>query len=287
VYHDAEAGKPVSFATGAQLRLHTVSRHRDLESPNVAALLPGSDPALRAETVVFSAHLDHLGVGEAVDGDRIYNGAVDNASGVAALLAVAQALAAHPPRRSLLFLAVTGEEQGLLGSDYFARHAPAAAGTLVADVNMDSLGLLLPCADVVAVGGDSSTLGDTARRAAQRLGVEVSPDPTPEQALFVRSDQYSFVRRGVPSVFLNCGFKSREPGRDIGHEFEQWLRTVYHSPQDDMAHPLDLEAAARLTRLNLLVGEMVADEGPRPRWREGDFFGTTFGPAPAGAAARP
>src|SRR5262249_4769791 len=152
---------------------------------------------------------------------------------------------------------------------------PAAAGTLVADVNMDSLGLLLPCADVVAVGGDSSTLGDTARQAAQRLGVEVSPDPTPETALFVRSDQYSFVRRGVPALFLNCGFKSRVAGRDIGKEFAEWLRTLYHSPQDDTAHPLDLEAAARLTRLNLLVGEMVADDAQRPRWRPGDFFGRT------------
>jgi len=138
----------------------------------------------------------------------------------------------------------------------------------------------------VAVGGDSSTLGVTARRAAARLGVEVSPDPTPEQLLFVRSDQYSFVRRGVPALFLNCGFKSLEPGRDIGKEFNEWLRTLYHSPQDDMAHPLDLAAGARLTRLNLLVGSMIANEDQRPRWLPGDFFGKTFGPgAAAGAAA--
>jgi len=287
VYAQAAAGEPVSFATGSRLRLHTVTRHRALESPNVAALLPGSDPALRGETVVFTAHLDHLGVGEGKDGDRIYNGAVDNASGVAALLAVAKAMAEapKPPRRSVLFVAVTGEEVGLIGSDYFARHAPAAAGTMVANLNIDSLGLLLPCADVVAVGGDSSTLGATARQAAARLGVEVSPDPTPEQALFIRSDQYSFVRRGVPALFLNCGFKSLQPGRDIGKEFNEWLRTLYHSPQDDAAHPLDLAAGARMTRLNLLVGSMVANAAERPRWLPGDFFGQTFGPGGPGNRA--
>jgi hypothetical protein len=288
VYARAAAGERVGFATNSRLRLHTVTRHRALRSPNVAAVLAGSDPALRGETVVFSAHLDHLGVGVAKDGDRIYNGAVDNASGVAALLAVAKAMveAPRPPRRSVLFVAVTGEEEGLIGSDYFARHAPAAAGTMVANVNIDGLGLLLPCADVVAVGGDSSTLGATARRAAARLGVEVSPDPTPEQALFVRSDQYSFVRRGVPAVFLNCGFKPLQPGRDIAKEFNEWLRTLYHSPQDDADHPLDLDAGARLARLNLLVGSMVADEAERPRWLPGDFFGQTFGGAAAGATGQ-
>lgn len=287
VYAQAAAGEPVSFATGSRVVLHTASRHRSLRSANVAAVLPGSDPALRGESVVFTAHLDHLGVGEPKDGDRIYNGAVDNASGVAALLAVAKAMAEapKPPRRSVVFVAVTGEEEGLVGSDYFAHRPPPAAGAMVANVNIDSLGLLLPCADVVAVGGDSSTLGATARRAAARLGVEVSPDPTPEQLLFVRSDQYSFVRRGVPALFLNCGFKSREPGRDIGKEFNEWLRTLYHSPQDDTAHPLDLDAGARLARLNLLVGSMIADEDQRPRWLPGDFFGRTFAPAAAPGAA--
>ena len=279
VYARAAAGQRESFATGARAVLRTVTRHRSVESPNVAALLPGGDPLLRAETVVYSAHLDHLGLGEPVDGDRIYNGAVDNAAGVAAVIEIARALAGRPqpPRRSVLFLAVTGEEAGLLGSDYFAQHPTAAAGSMVAAINIDALGLLLPAADVVGIGADSSTLGEALRRAAGQLGVEVSPDPVPEQVLFIRSDQYSFVRQGIPSVFLNAGFKPLRPGQDLAKTFERWLGAVYHTPKDDMAQPLDLAAGARLARLNLLLGMIVADQPQRPRWKPDDFFGRTYG----------
>jgi Zn-dependent M28 family amino/carboxypeptidase len=279
VYARAARGEIDSFSTGTRVLLRTVTRHRQIESPNVAAVLRGADPRLRAETVVYSAHLDHLGTGEPQDGDGIYNGAVDNASGVAAVIEIARALAARPqpPRRSMLFLAVTGEEAGLLGSDYFATHPPAAAGEMVADINLDGLGLLLPSADVVGVGADSSTLGDVLQRAAAQLGVVVSPDPVPAQALFVRSDQYSFVRQGIPSVFLNSGFKPLQPGQDLADTFQRWLGSVYHTPRDDMSQPLDLGAGARLARLNLLVGLLAADQTERPRWREGDFFGNTYG----------
>jgi Zn-dependent M28 family amino/carboxypeptidase len=280
VYARAAAGEHQAFATGTRVALRTVTRHRVVESPNVAAVLRGTDPALRAQTVVFSAHLDHLGLGEPLDGDRIYNGAVDNASGVAAVIEIARAMAATagPPRRSVLFLAVTGEEAGLLGSDYFAHHPTVPAGSIVADINIDSLGLLLPSADVAGIGADSSTLGETLQRAAQRLGIEISPDPVPAQVLFIRSDQYSFVRQGVPSVFLNSGFKPLHAGDDPAQQFERWLGTVYHSPKDDMAQqPLDLLAGARLARLNLLLGLLVADQPERPQWKPGDFFGRTYG----------
>jgi Zn-dependent M28 family amino/carboxypeptidase len=205
---------------------------------------------------------------------------------VAAVIEIARALAARarPPRRSVLFLAVTGEEAGLLGSDYFASHPPPAAGEMVADINIDGLGLLLPSADVVGIGADSSTLGDVLQRAAVELGMEVSPDPIPAQALFIRSDQYSFVRQGIPSVFLNAGFKPRQEGQDLARAFERWLGSLYHTPKDDMAQPLDLEAGARLTRLNLLLGLLVAEQAERPRWREGDFFGTTYGAPRRGAS---
>jgi hypothetical protein len=288
VYADAAAGKGSSFATGARVVLRTVSRHRQIESPNVAARLPGGDPQLRAETIVFSAHLDHLGTGEAQDGDGVYNGAVDNAAGVAAVIEIARALSdrARPPRRSVLFLAVTGEEAGLLGSDYFAAHPPPAAGSIVADINIDGLGLLLPSADVVGVGADSSTLGDVLQRAAAQLGLQVSEDPVPEQVLFIRSDQYSFVRQGIPSVFVTAGFKPLQPGQDLAQAFQKWLGTVYHSPKDDMAQqPLDLAAGARLTRLNLLLGLLAADQPERPRWREGDFFGATYGARAGGGGS--
>jgi Zn-dependent M28 family amino/carboxypeptidase len=280
VYEKAAAGKRDSFATGARIVLRTVTRHRALRSPNVAAVLPGSDPQLRAETVVYSAHLDHLGTGDPVDGDGIFNGAVDNASGVAALIEIARAFASRPqaPRRTVLFLAVTGEEVGLLGSDYFAHHPTVPAGSIVANINMDGLGLLLGSADVVGIGAESSTLQDALQQAAAQLGMPVSPDPVADQALFIRSDQYSFVRQGVPAVFVNFGFKPPQPGQDMAEAFNRWLGTVYHTPKDDMAQPgLDLAAGARLTRVNLLLGIIVADQPERPRWKPGDFFGKTYG----------
>jgi hypothetical protein len=280
VYEKAAAGERDSFATGARVILHTVTRHRTLQSPNVAALLPGADPQLRAETVVYSAHLDHLGTGEPVDGDGIFNGAVDNASGVAALIEIARAFAGRPraPRRSVMFLAVTGEEVGLLGSDYFAHHPTVPAASLVANLNIDGLGLLLGSADVVGIGAESSTLDEALRGAAAQLGMPVSPDPVADQALFIRSDQYSFVRQGVPAVFVNFGFQAPGGGADMAEGFRRWLGAVYHTPKDDMAQqPLDLAAGARLARVNLLLGMIVADQQERPRWRPGDFFGKTYG----------
>jgi Zn-dependent M28 family amino/carboxypeptidase len=244
----------------------------------VVARLPGSDPRLSDQHVVLSAHLDHLGIGEPVDGDAIYNGAYDNASGVAALLEVARVLgAAKPrPRRSVLFLAVTGEERGLLGSEHFADHPPTP-GTIVADVNLDGLLMLYPLRDVVAMGAEHSSLGRVVQRAAAMTGLTLSPDPWPEQGLFVRSDQYSFVRRGVPSVFLIPGMTSADPKRDGAALTRDWVRKIYHTPKDDPSQPMDLEAGAQLVRVNLAIAWLLANEEPRPSWNRGDFFGQTFG----------
>lgn len=285
VLADVRAGKPHPLELPVQAKLRVVSRHGQLESPNVVALLPGSDPELRHEYVVYSAHLDHLGVGPPVEGDAIYNGATDNASGTAVLLETARAFARlrQRPRRSVLFLAVTAEEKGLLGSDYFV-HFPTVPGAgLVANVNLDGALMLHPLHDVVGFGAEHSSLSQAVEQAAHQLGLELSPDPMPEQVLFVRSDQYSFVQRGVPAVFIVEGFKTGDPEREGRALLMQWMETRYHKPQDDLSHALDFDAGAQFARVNFLIGYQVANQTPRPQWNAGDFFGEKFGLAAAGA----
>jgi len=274
----AEAGKPPAFDLRMRATIRTVSVHDRLESPNVVGLLRGSDPRLRDEVVVYSAHLDHLGIGEPVRGDSIYNGALDNASGSAGLLEVARAFATlpRPPRRSVLFLAVTGEEKGLLGSDYFAEHPTVPLERIVANVNLDGLALLYPLRTLVALGADHSTLDSTVARVARRMGITITPDPFPQEVFFVRSDQYSFVRRGVPSLFPFMGLRS-DSGVDAAARFKEWLATRYHTPQDDIGQPMDLESGAREAQFGFLVGLEVAEADERPAWKKGDFFGRTFG----------
>ncbi len=280
----AQEGRRVSFELpGVRLQARTVSRHAELRSPNVAALLRGSDPRLARETLVFSAHLDHLGLGEPREGDGIWNGAYDNASGVAGLLELARVFALSPaPRRSVLFLLVTGEERGLLGSDYFARHPTQAE--VVANVNLDMITMFGPFTDVIAYGAEHSSLGETARRAAESVGLTLSPDPWPEQTLFVRSDHYSFVRQGVPSIYLFPGLRRADPEYDGKAEALAWARRFYHSPKDDLSQPFDARAGARLVEVAYALGRLVADDDARPAWNAGDFFGETFG-ARAGPGA--
>jgi Zn-dependent M28 family amino/carboxypeptidase len=228
--------------------------------------------------VVFSAHLDHLGVGEPVRGDSIYNGALDNASGSAGLLEVARAFTRlpKPPRRSVLFLAVTAEEMGLLGSDYYAEYPTVPRDRIVANLNLDLLAILYPLRSLVAIGAEHSSLGSTAQRGASRSGIRLMPDPFPEEVFFVRSDQYSFVRRGVPSLFLSMGFET-DSGIDAPGRFREWFRTRYHTPQDDLTQPMNLEAGASHAQMNFLVGLEVANAEQTPTWNPGDFFGRTFG----------
>jgi hypothetical protein len=282
----AQAGKPPAFDLPARATIRTVSVHERLESANVAGLLRGSDPRLRDQVVVYTAHLDHLGIGEPVRGDSIYNGALDNASGSAALLEVARAFATLPeaPRRSVLFLAVTGEEEGLLGSDYFAEHPTVPIERIAANVNLDGLAILYPFRDVVALGAEHTTLDSTVSRVARRMGVTVSPDPFPQEVFFVRSDQYSFVRRGVPSLFPFMGLRS-DSGVDAPARFKQWFATRYHTPQDDVDQPMDLESGARSAQLVFLVGLEIANAAERPAWKNGDFFERTFARTRAETAA--
>jgi len=228
---------------------------------------------------VYTAHLDHLGISTPVKGESIYHGALDNASGSAEVVEIARAFTRMPvkPRRSILFITVTGEEAGLLGSDYFAMNPTVPLGSIVADINIDEDLMLWPLRDFVEFGAEHSTLGKVVQQAARRLNLDVSPDPMPEQVIFIRSDQYSFVRQGVPSIYLTPGLKSEDPSIKPAEIAENWDTNFYHQPQDDMRQPgLNFEAAADFARVGLLCGLYVAQQAERPRWNAGDFFGTTF-----------
>jgi hypothetical protein len=279
VFAEAASGAPAGFPLGITAVITSRSEHRRFESANVAAVLEGSDPGLAKTFVAYSAHLDHVGVGEAVGGDRIYNGAYDNAMGSAILIEAARALASLAPRpqRSILFVFVTAEEKGLVGSDYFAAHPTVPADSIVANVNVDMPLLLFPVDRVVAFGAENSTLEPVVARAARLAGLTLIPDPMPEENLFVRSDQYSFVRKGVPAVFLVPGFTSSDPGVNGRALFGEFLAKHYHQPSDDLTRPVDPGSVERFTRANVALGNLIASDATPPRWKPGNFFGTTFG----------
>ena len=216
VFAAAAKSTPQAFDLATRVSLATRSTHKDVESANLVARLKGSDPTLKDEHVVYVAHVDHFGRGVAMNGDDIYNGAHDNASGVAIVLDVARAYATLPtrPRRSILFLFVTAEERGLLGSDYFARHPTVPRDGIVADLTLDMPFLFHPLLDIVPYGAQHSTLSAPVTRAAEHLGIGIGTDPIPEQVLFIRSDHFSFVRQGVPSLFIKSGFKTGDPAQD-------------------------------------------------------------------------
>ena len=278
-WQDAQASKAQSFPLPVTIAAHTVSRHVTVNSPNLAAVLPGSDPALRNEYILYTAHLDHLGIGEPVNGDSIYNGAADNSSGVAGVLELARAFTSlpQPPRRSIMFLIVTAEEKGLQGSDYFAHYPTVPIGQVAANLNMDELPTLYDFADVVALGSEHSSIGKDVERVAGEMNLQVSPDPAPEEVFFVRSDQYSLVRQGVPAVDVNSGYKAMDPKIDGRQMNEHWEAVHYHQPSDDMQQqPLDLDAAAKCSQFDFRLGYALAQKTERPAWNPGDFFGQTF-----------
>jgi len=243
-------------------------------SANVAGVIEGSDPALKDEVVVLSAHLDHVGTCPEVKGDTLCNGAMDNAMGVASMIEVAHGfkhLKARP-KRSVLFLAVTAEEKGLVGADYFAQNPTFPKGNLVANVNLDMPLITYDFKDVVAFGAERSSIGPAVARAGATLGIALVPDPQPEQGLFTRSDHYRFVQQGIPAVFLVTG-----PGGEGAAAMAAFLETHYHQPSDDMKLPFKWGAAARFVALNLAIARELADMPARPSWNKGDFFGTLYG----------
>jgi hypothetical protein len=280
IFKGAKDGKLSAFPLPVTAKIHVVTESKDLHSPNVVAKLEGSDPILKGEYLVYTAHLDHLGIGEPIKGDAIYNGALDNASGSATILEVAQAFARmNPrPRRSILFVSVTGEEAGELGSEYFAHYPTVAKHSIVADINIDEVFLLYPLQDVIAFGAEHTSLESVIQRAAKRMGIVESPDPMPEQVVFIRSDQYSFVKQGIPAVMPSPGFKSDNPKINAFQIATKWMDDTYHEPNDDMNQPnLDFNAAAQFARFTFLCGYYVTQDTPRPTWNKGDFFGDQYG----------
>jgi Zn-dependent M28 family amino/carboxypeptidase len=242
---------------------------REVDSDNVIAELPGNDPKLRNEFVVLSAHIDHLGIGEPINGDRIYNGAMDNGSGIALLLDMAASLRPEKLRRSILFVFVTAEEKGLLGSKYFAARPTVDPKSMVADINVDMFLPIVPLTVLKVKGLAESDLGDAARRAAESFGVRVQPDLQPLRNSFIRSDQYNFVRHGIPSLNMEIGF---DPGSPEEKVFKDWLTNHYHAPSDDIHQPVDFSAAALYEEIMRKLLIAVANDNVRPQWKADSFF---------------
>jgi Zn-dependent M28 family amino/carboxypeptidase len=242
-----------------------------IESTNVVGVFEGSDPVLKSEYVVMSAHLDHVGIGRAIGGDTIYNGAMDDASGIASVIETARLLKASgiKTKRSVLFLAVTAEEKGELGSHYFALRPTVPFPQIVADINLDMF-LPLYALKVIEVQGlAESSLGESVRAAAKTLGVEVQTDREPEQNRFIRSDQYSFIRKGVPALAFKFGYEFGSPEETIRRN---WVRDVYHKPSDDLNQQVNLEAAATFNRVIMTLLQRVANDMARPTWNADSFF---------------
>ncbi|HQS71107.1 MAG: peptidase M28 [Novosphingobium sp. 28-62-57] len=270
-------GRPKGFDLKAKASLTFANMWKDVTSANVVAMLPGTDPQVAGEFVGMTAHLDHIGDhGKAAD--KLFNGAMDNASGVATMLEVARAVVQDRPRRPVMFAALTGEEGGLIGSDYLARN-PLVKGDIVGLVNFDMPVLTYTFSDVVAFGAENSTMGPVVAEAARKAGIKLSPDPMPEEGLFTRSDHYRFVQQGVPAVFMMTGFEG--PGEKA---FRDFLKTHYHQPSDDLKLPFNWEAGALFAKVNYYTVMGLANGAERPRWYAGSFFGKEFAPAAAKAA---
>lgn len=276
IYAKAAANKPLPHTElKVALKLDQSVSRSDLVSSNIVGMVPGSDPQLRDEIVVFSAHLDHLG--KQADG-KVYNGALDNASGVATLLEMARLFSESSvkPKRSVLFVVVTGEERGLLGSSYFANHPTVPVQAMVANVNLDMPILTYDFSSVTAFGAEHSSLKDNVANAAQRFGIKVLPDPFPEETIFVRSDHYSFVREGVPSVMFATGMSSFNKGEDAGKAWGEFLEHHYHKPGDNLEQPINYQAAARFVDLNYAMALDIANAKDKPSWNKDDYFGILF-----------
>ncbi|HXY04568.1 MAG TPA: M28 family metallopeptidase [Terriglobales bacterium] len=257
---------PISIKATTKLEKH------EIESNNVVAELPGNDPQRKNEYVVLSAHIDHIGVGEPVNGDPIYNGAMDNASGSAVLLDIAASLKKSQDKlqRSILFLFVTAEEKGLLGSRYFTAYPTVDRRSIVADINTDMFLPIVPLKVLTVWGLAESDLGDDARQVAEARGIQVQADPEPQRNVFIRSDQYNFIRHGIPALMMGIAPDPNSPEQK--ELFRNWLTHRYHAPSDDLDQPVDLSAAAQYEEVIRGLMMKVADESQRPEWKSDSFF---------------
>jgi Zn-dependent M28 family amino/carboxypeptidase len=268
----ADAGRTLPhFRLPARIKAMVAVNRGEVESQNVAGILRGSDSTRRGEYVVLSAHLDHLGIGGAVNGDTIYNGAMDNASGVAAILEIAQELheSGAKPARSILFVAVTGEEKGELGSRYFAAHPTVPAAAMIANVNIDMFLPLFPLKTLMVLGLDESDLGGDIRAVAHEMSLAVQADPEPQRNRFIRSDQYSFIKAGIPALSMKVGYEAGSPQAEIARK---WTAERYHAPSDDLNQPVDRSAADTYVQVVKRLVVRIADRQMRPAWNTTSFF---------------
>lgn len=273
--------KPQSLPLNLEARMTVRSETSSIATSNLIGIIPGSDPVLKNEYVVYVAHVDHFGIGVPVKGDSIYNGAHDNASGTSIALEIARTYKRlkEPTKRSIIIAIVTGEESGLLGSDFFASNPTIPQQSMVANFSMDMPFFFHPVLDIVPYGAQHSSLSKPLGEAAKYLNLGIGPDPFPEQVVFIRSDHYSFIKKGIPSLFIKSGFKTVESDKvDRSVADVAWRRTTYHTPQDDMSQDFDFNGAATHVKVNFLTGYQVANDPERPTWNKGDFFGGKFGP---------
>jgi Zn-dependent M28 family amino/carboxypeptidase len=268
----ADAQKPLPrFELNKTLDATIDKQTSRVVSPNIAAVLPGSDPSLKAQYVIISAHLDHLGVGEPIHGKTIYPGAMDDASGVATVLETARSISqsGERPKRSLLFLVFTGEEKGLLGSRYFAGHPTVPEDAIVADLNLDMFMPIFALKKLHVQGLEQSTLADQARSVGAAHHIEIAGDPEPDRNSFIRTDQYSFVQAGVPALAMKFGWTSGSPEYKA---WRAWLAERYHSTDDDLTQPVDLAAAAQFNSFFADLARAVANEPAKPHYLATSFF---------------
>lgn len=266
----ADASEPLAgFDMRARLAVRLASSRRETRSPNIVARLPGRDPGLAAQHVVLSAHLDGLGTGEPVNGDAVNNGALDNASGVAALLDMAARLSRRRPRRSILFVFVTGEEKGLLGSRYFARRPTVAKSSIVANLNYDMALPIFPLRSVTVLGAEESSIGALASEVSEAMGLPLAPDPFPNRNSFIRSDQYAFIEQGIPSAAFKFGFAAGSPEAELERTFRA---TRYHNLSDDLSIPVFREDEIRLHDFIAAIALRLANADARPTWNPNSIF---------------
>ncbi len=265
--------KPIPL--GVQIHGRMPSKVRALDTRNVAAVVPGSDPKLRDEVVIFSAHWDHLGIGTPVDGDAIYNGAIDNATGCAILLELARAWAALPqkPRRTALFLAVTAEEGGLRGSEYYAAHPLYPPARTALDLNYDAIYPWGRALDIVLTGAERTTVWPQAQQIAKRLGLAISPDAQPEQGHYFRSDHFSFAHAGIPAFSVGHATEFAGKPKDWGEQaYEEYNRKHYHQPSDEFQKDWDFTALQQAAEFGFVLGMDIANQDKLPDWQAGDQF---------------
>ena len=264
---DGSKGAPLpSFDLRDRFHAVFTTTRQQIISPNVIALLPGSDPSMADQAIVVSAHLDGYGYGTPVRGDRVYNGTLDDAAYVALLIRLAEQRHGQGYRRPVLFIAWTGEEKGLLGSEWFVTHPTVPLSRIAANINLDQLRPIFPLELLTVHALDDTTLGDDVGAVAASMGIAVQRDPEPERNLLRRSDQWNFLKAGIPATAFVFGYR---PGTQSEHIYREWYRTGYHKPQDDLNQLMDWKAAADFNRFFRDLVARVADQQAPPSWKAG------------------